>query len=78
MMRVRAKICYQAFQNRESINELFVKQILTSFETLTASGSIPKIANYSEECMTEFNDLLNGDTAGSGTINRLMMWHMDP
>lgn len=78
IMRVRAKICYQAFQNRQSINELFVSQIMDSYVSLTASGSIPKTADYTEETMIEFNDILNGDSAGGDTINRLMVWHMDP
>ena len=50
-MRIRSKIAYQAFQNRVSINELIVKQIYDSYETLTLSRSIPYITEYSDECI---------------------------
>ena len=37
-----------------SINELILNQVLNSYETLTASGSIPKIANYKDETIEQF------------------------
>ena len=44
---------------------------------LTYSGTIPKIAEYSQETIEEFEDILNNDEA-SDTIGRLMVWHQDP
>lgn len=44
LMRVRMKISYQAFQNRMTISEHMLKTILNSYELLSLSGSIPKIA----------------------------------
>ena len=61
-----------------SINELFCTQILSSYNTLVASGSIPRSAPYSDECMTEFNDILNGESVGGDTIARLLLWYLDP
>lgn len=60
-----------------SINELFINQIYDSYKVLVASGSIPKIAEYSQESITEFESILNGE-ASSDTINRLLIWASDP
>lgn len=60
-----------------SINELFISQIYESYKVLVASGSIPRIAEYSQESITEFESILNSD-ASSDTINRLMIWASDP
>ena len=46
LMKIRAKIAYQAYQSRMSVNEVFLTQILNSYEELTNSGSIPPIAAY--------------------------------
>jgi hypothetical protein len=75
-MRIRAKIAYQAFQNRMSINELIITQIAESYEVLTRSGSIPPVAEYSEQCLQQFDDVLDGDV--SSTITKLMALNLDP
>lgn len=32
LMKIRSKIAYQAFQNRQSINELMLTQMLKSYD----------------------------------------------
>ena len=76
-MRIRSKIAYQAFQNRCSINELIVKQIASSYEQLTYSGSIPLIAGYTDQCIDQFDQILDGDVVSS-TITKLMALNLDP
>ena len=71
---MRAKIAYQAFQNKMSINELFLTQIQDSYDILTESESIPKIAGYTEECNEEFQNILDGEVV-SEVMTQLMQWH---
>ena len=54
VLRVRSKIAYAAFQQRETVNELLIGAILSSYEALTASGSIPPVGYYSKACMRQF------------------------
>jgi len=42
-----------------SISELILTQVYDSYNTLVASGSIPKIVEYTEESIQEFEDILN-------------------
>jgi len=42
-----------------TINELFLSTILRVYRELTSTGSIPKIAEYSPEILTFFNEILN-------------------
>ena len=58
LMKIRSKIAYSAFQNRMSINEVFLNRILDSYTVLTESGSIPPIANYSPALMEYFDKAL--------------------
>ena len=51
LLRIRSKIAYAAFQQRMTVNELLISTILSSYETLTASGSIHPVAYYSKACM---------------------------
>jgi len=76
-MRIRAKIAYQAFQHRVSINELFINQISESYEALTRSGSIPPVAQYSDQCLQQFDEILDGEIVSS-TITKLMALNLDP
>lgn len=77
LMRVRAKIAYQAFQNRMSINELFIKQIQESYRLLRYSGSIPPCAEYSDEILEEFHNMIEGEGSGN-TILKLINMNLDP
>ena len=60
-MRVRIKVSYHAFQRRDTVNETIIKQIYDSYELLTESGSIKPVANYSEEIIDSFDEILTGD-----------------
>lgn len=57
-MRIRAKIGYHAFQRRMTVNEHIMTQILRSYNELTKSNQIPKIAPYTPEFIREFDNLL--------------------
>jgi len=44
-----------------SINELILTQVYESYNVLVASGSIPKIAEYNESSIIEFESILHDD-----------------
>ena len=44
-----------------SINELILTQVYDSYNLLVQSGSIPKIAEYTEASIEEFESILNDD-----------------
>lgn len=75
-MRIRIKISFHAYQNRELISELIIKQIQKSYEVLTESGSIKPVANYSKQLMDDFDNILVGDI--SQCMTRLMALNHDP
>lgn len=58
LMRVRAKIGYHAFQRRMTINEHIMTQILRSYNELTRSNQIPRIAEYSTDYIRQFENIL--------------------
>ena len=76
VLRIRSKIAYAAFQQRETVNELLIGTILSSYEALTTSGSIPPVGYYSRACMRQFQTILDGDI---GTcVKRLVTHNRDP
>lgn len=77
LMRVRHKISYYSFQNRMTINELFLTTILRSYRELTKSGSIPKIAPYTDETMRYFVELMNTPNS-SEVMKNLFVLARDP
>jgi len=58
MMRIRAKISFQAFKKRNVINEHFLRKILNSYLMLVNSGSIPPIAPYTYGMYREYDTML--------------------
>lgn len=76
LMKIRSKIAYQAFQSRMSINELFISQISDSYEILTENGDIPKVADYSQECIEKFDAILDGDF--NSCMQKLIQHNLDP
>jgi len=60
-----------------TLNELFLSTILRCYRELTASGSIPPIANYSPEIIHFFTEILNDPTSGD-TMKNLFTLAKDP
>jgi len=60
-----------------TINELFLSTILRCYRELSSSGSIPKIANYSPEIFSFFNELMNDPNSGE-TMKNLFILAKDP
>jgi len=67
MMGVRTKIGYHSFKKRMTINEYMLKNILTSYNDLVKSGSIPPIADYPKALLTRFDEMLNNPQASAIT-----------
>lgn len=62
-----------------AINELLISTIYASYMQLSGSGSIPKIADYSAECLESFDKELNCDsTSKTGLLHYLKELNKDP
>ena len=59
LMRVRSKISYAAFKNRMVVSEFIMHMMMTSYNELTRSGSIPPIGDYPPELIERFEDMLD-------------------
>ena len=56
---------------------MIINQISESYEALTSSGSIRPVAEYSPECLQQFDEILDGEIVSS-TITKLMALNLDP
>lgn len=60
-----------------SINELLIKQISESYQVLRYSDSIPPCAEYSDEILSQFAEMIEADSTGN-TILKLINMNLDP
>ena len=59
LMGIRSKISYHSMKKRMTINEFLLKNILSSYNELVKSESIPPIAGYSRNLLKRFDEMLN-------------------
>lgn len=77
LMRVRSKISYCAFRKRMPVAELMLRQIYSSYNALTNSGSIPRIAPYPKTTLQFFDELIN-DPNSFACVPELLELGRDP
>ena len=73
LMKVRSKISFQAFRNKETVVELILKQISKSYKKMCKTGCIEPTMHYPKEVKEIVEKIMEGNY--SGTVYHLMEYN---